>query len=989
MKRILALLLVLLMLLSCFASCGSKKENGKTNESAGTGEDAPTEELPLDRGDANKKPELRVTPANLVISIRESKQLNTRFTPNFKNDSTDLRFKSADNAVAVVEADGTVTGIRSGLTTITVTDTLGEFKTEVAVTVLPKSSTLQGSVHVPPVDNQGNIGSCAHESVTYAQFNIAVSQYLHSLNPNTDWNPSSGELRYLFSPKFTINFSGAGTEYAYRILMEHGVLTENYSRFYHQGEASLSGPETAPYKETASWDVSEGLLDVALNYRVTNFDEIDYSGAYSGNLTTGGDHNLDLFKRVKNALIDGNAVVICGWSSYWNYGKISQNGEIGKKNESCIVSAANPNNGSGDGNHAVTIVGYDDTIEAKYGGITLKGAFQVLNSWGSGYENDGYVWMMYDAFNTKSEYEILNNPDVRQTFVYVFDDGGSFKRFSSVKTNTMFDFTATGTVTVGEKEYTTYSIFNPETKEYLGYTSIGGNMQIRMTSAATDSVLTNWAMIPYNTLIETPAEGYEDAFLLFACDIPGATLDGPFCIKNTDNQMSFGKATADNTAFCFTLSDHVNTKVTEFVSAIQVTDSVVSTRSKAERTSTIYRFSFLDWRTDIAIGEKYLRVEAEVSTTTRENFKIDLLRVDATGNLTVHRPMLFKYGADGMHDEYMGEGVRNKLSFSGVVEPTKPESGYFTLSYHLMGTLPEGTDFDNFLWGIRISGDKSNIKRLKLIAPNGTILASLHLDEQHNTVMLNEETRERGQKDYLFDLGDELRTFATDGSFYLKNLGTGKYIGYRASLFKEAEIGGTTNMLFKFTTDPITKEFILYDQDEQGRLDVYDKDSELGEGLMVKLNNTSPNRGATQDWVMVTNADGTISFHLKAHPEYYFGYDPEADGPSKYVLLTDKDSDYCKWTLTAAGDIAQVIDVSFSGQSATVSANKPEGYSESSATLRVTTADGSTVSEQSVTFAGDKLNATVSGLKANEIYMFVLTGADGKDLFANYIVKCP
>ena len=42
------------------------------------------------------------------------------------------------------------------------------------------------------------------------------------------------------------------------------------------------------------------------------------------------------------------------------------------------------------GGHAMAIVGYDDR----------KQAFRVINSWGKGWGDGGYVWLSYDAYKT-------------------------------------------------------------------------------------------------------------------------------------------------------------------------------------------------------------------------------------------------------------------------------------------------------------------------------------------------------------------------------------------------------------------------------------------------------------------------------------------------------------------------------------------------------------------------------------------------------------
>jgi hypothetical protein len=43
--------------------------------------------------------------------------------------------------------------------------------------------------------------------------------------------------------------------------------------------------------------------------------------------------------------------------------------------------------------HAVTIVGYDDTLATNDG----PGAFRLVNSWGTGFGDNGYFWMSYVA----------------------------------------------------------------------------------------------------------------------------------------------------------------------------------------------------------------------------------------------------------------------------------------------------------------------------------------------------------------------------------------------------------------------------------------------------------------------------------------------------------------------------------------------------------------------------------------------------------------
>ena len=70
--------------------------------------------------------------------------------------------------------------------------------------------------------------------------------------------------------------------------------------------------------------------------------------------------------------------------------------------------------GNGYGAHRITIVGYDDNIwvDINQNGIVEsgeKGAFKIANSWGTWYDNDGFVWMSYDALNAVSSVKDSEN----------------------------------------------------------------------------------------------------------------------------------------------------------------------------------------------------------------------------------------------------------------------------------------------------------------------------------------------------------------------------------------------------------------------------------------------------------------------------------------------------------------------------------------------------------------------------------------------------
>jgi len=278
---------------------------------------------------------------------------------------------------------------------------------------LPSSATLVGTKDLPPISNQGEVGSCASQAITYMQFTNAVSHYLHSINPDIEWDPSSGDSKYLFAPKFTYQYSSAGTEWVYNILKDDGCLTKADCSFFEKpndGSYKLTQSTKRFYDKSVAWEVTEGMLASALNYRVKSFQQIwvskpPFTENGKTSLTTSKE-GKDLLNKIKAAINSGNVVVTGGATSGWTYGTIDRDGlgTLGKARDQVLMY----NHGELSGGHQVSIVGYDDNITCTYQGVKMKGAFLVANSWGDTWANKGYCWFMYDSVNTVSEYPELN-----------------------------------------------------------------------------------------------------------------------------------------------------------------------------------------------------------------------------------------------------------------------------------------------------------------------------------------------------------------------------------------------------------------------------------------------------------------------------------------------------------------------------------------------------------------------------------------------------
>lgn len=71
-------------------------------------------------------------------------------------------------------------------------------------------------------------------------------------------------------------------------------------------------------------------------------------------------------------------------------------------------------------NHAITIVGWDDTISKnKFNNATRDGAFIIKNSWGTDWSNDGFFYISYDdeqICNMTANYEVSGSNNYEYTY---------------------------------------------------------------------------------------------------------------------------------------------------------------------------------------------------------------------------------------------------------------------------------------------------------------------------------------------------------------------------------------------------------------------------------------------------------------------------------------------------------------------------------------------------------------------------------------------
>ncbi|UCG43187.1 MAG: C1 family peptidase, partial [candidate division WOR-3 bacterium] len=207
------------------------------------------------------------------------------------------------------------------------------------------------SDELPPVGNQGGIGSCTSWGVAY--YHRTQLEYRERRWDLTD-------PRHQFSPSFCYNQVNGGQDGG-------SGFKNNMSLIMQQGCASLADcPYGASY---TSWP-SESAYSRALPFRVKSWHWFRTEDTVGINM-------------VKQLLVNGSTVPIAihVWGNFDNISRYN------------YTYCASERTGDRRGGHVVTILGYDDTLPTADG----TGAFKLINSWGRNWGKAGFFWMSYEA----------------------------------------------------------------------------------------------------------------------------------------------------------------------------------------------------------------------------------------------------------------------------------------------------------------------------------------------------------------------------------------------------------------------------------------------------------------------------------------------------------------------------------------------------------------------------------------------------------------
>ncbi len=272
-------------------------------------------------------------------------------------------------------------------------------------------SSVNNSLYLPPVGNQGFIGSCNAWASTYYVWTYMLSWFRGEEHPNTPWT--------VMNPTFTYNLindgratdvngdgrldtSGTIIEDAMNLISTVGAIPYGAFRVYN---GIQNGSWDGPWNQTlVNWyynnvsayndwilsaiSVWPGERQWALAPGNRGDADMYYSASLGGSPRSGVVYVINMTNETQFSYLKG--LLAAGYVAETS---IMVYDDFRNFNGTNDVYALNGNHTGNPGGHAVTIVGYDDNITTPDG----KGALLMVNSWGRRWGAGGYWWLTYQA----------------------------------------------------------------------------------------------------------------------------------------------------------------------------------------------------------------------------------------------------------------------------------------------------------------------------------------------------------------------------------------------------------------------------------------------------------------------------------------------------------------------------------------------------------------------------------------------------------------
>lgn len=233
--------------------------------------------------------------------------------------------------------------------------------------VLAAKNSLKKYCPIPK--NQGEYGTCTAWAVAYAARTIIEAKQNNLLNPQDI-------MQNAFSPSFTYTMAkfGFDEECSYGAFIADAL--ENMKK---NGAVKFND-----FKANCPKSIPQTLIPKAKNFKIKDYLKL---------FNTADKNQSNWFRThsVKKSLAENKPVII-GMKCPISF----------QTAKNCWIPKESP---EGDHyGHAMTVIGYDDT---KFGG-----AFELMNSWGTTWGNQGFIWVRYQDFANfvREAYEMIELP---------------------------------------------------------------------------------------------------------------------------------------------------------------------------------------------------------------------------------------------------------------------------------------------------------------------------------------------------------------------------------------------------------------------------------------------------------------------------------------------------------------------------------------------------------------------------------------------------
>ena len=259
-------------------------------------------------------------------------------------------------------------------------------------TALPrKYSLLQ---YCPEAKSQGSHGTCTSWATSYAARTIAEAV-------KWGWTDKTKITQESFSPIFV--YAQIKTKY------DDNCRKGTYIHMALQLLKDKGAPKFSDFNVLCANDIDSKLYESAQNYKID-----DYFTLFSYN-----DNNRnDKIRKVKKSLSENCPVVIAMWlpSTFQSAQRVL--------NMENVATNFPIKNTEIEGYHAMCVIGYDDDFAG--------GAFQIMNSWGANWGENGFIWVKYADFARcvdqayelylKKSHNIKPNPDPKPNPININDE---------------------------------------------------------------------------------------------------------------------------------------------------------------------------------------------------------------------------------------------------------------------------------------------------------------------------------------------------------------------------------------------------------------------------------------------------------------------------------------------------------------------------------------------------------------------------------------